>query len=717
MAVGAVVARILTQYSDKGSKAAAKDINKLGKNFDAFAKKSAKAFGLAAAASAAFAIKVGVDAVKAAMEDQKSQTILANSLRNTVGASNEAIASVEEYISKQQLLVNVADSALRPSLSALLVATKDLTQAQALQAIALDTSAATGKDLQTVSIAIAKATSGNVGALKKLGIPLSDNIVKTKDFAGAMDVLKEAYGGAAGELAKTDPLTTLKLAFGEIQETLGFALLPVVKEFANYIITDVLPVVQSWIDLNKDKLATVLVTVAENVIALGKAIFGFVDYVSRNLTIIKVFASLIAGIFIASKVYAFATAIGLLIPTLVAFTTAAGSAGIATALLSAGVSAGAAAAALGAFAITAGALGVSFAASSKNANKVIKSYKGVQDISSKLGASTSGLSKVIATNTVVTTTNAATVKKLTAEQLLSLKVQKQLKEEFGVKATAETDPIQLEAARLNLIKQENLAIQAVDASYLAFIEKQMQANTNAQRYADIFNALKDNGKISSEEIDALAKAWGISRDAVIAFIEKQTSAITNSQRYADIIKALKDDKISPDDIDALAKAWGIPTTAVAAYITEISGLSEETYSGLDAPGVLAASGWNSAKTAVDAYYASLNQATTIVPTPSRLTGEAAYIDNFTNPITSQFDPRITGNALRPNMDGSLSAYNPDMAAAGMTSGGVAPTTNNFFITTVDPTSAGDAVVDAINSSTNIRGGYTGIGVSRAVTIL
>ncbi len=55
MAVGAVVARILTQYSDKGSKAAQKDISKLGKNIDGFAKKSSRAFGIAAAASAALA--------------------------------------------------------------------------------------------------------------------------------------------------------------------------------------------------------------------------------------------------------------------------------------------------------------------------------------------------------------------------------------------------------------------------------------------------------------------------------------------------------------------------------------------------------------------------------------------------------------------------------------------------------------------------------------
>ena len=36
MATGAVIARILTQYSDKGTKAAQKDIVNAGKKFDAF---------------------------------------------------------------------------------------------------------------------------------------------------------------------------------------------------------------------------------------------------------------------------------------------------------------------------------------------------------------------------------------------------------------------------------------------------------------------------------------------------------------------------------------------------------------------------------------------------------------------------------------------------------------------------------------------------------
>ena len=78
-----IIERIITVYNDKGSKQALKDLKKLEKQFAAAGKKIAKAFAVATVATAAFAVKVGVDAVKAAMEDQKSQALLANTLRNT----------------------------------------------------------------------------------------------------------------------------------------------------------------------------------------------------------------------------------------------------------------------------------------------------------------------------------------------------------------------------------------------------------------------------------------------------------------------------------------------------------------------------------------------------------------------------------------------------------------------------------------------------------
>ena len=172
MATGAIIARIITQYSAKGSKQAQKDITNLGKQFDKFAKRAGLAFAAAGAAVGAFSVKVGTDAVRAAMEDQKSQALLASTLRNTVGATDAAIASTEQFINSLQREVSVTDDQLRPALATLARATGDVTSAQALLNTALNVSAGTGKDLQTVTLALAKASNGNLGALTKVGIQL-----------------------------------------------------------------------------------------------------------------------------------------------------------------------------------------------------------------------------------------------------------------------------------------------------------------------------------------------------------------------------------------------------------------------------------------------------------------------------------------------------------------------------------------------------------------
>jgi hypothetical protein len=66
------------------------------------------------------------------MEDQKSQVLLANALRNTVGATDAAIASTEAFISKTQLAFGVVDDQLRPALAKLAGATGNLGDAQKL---------------------------------------------------------------------------------------------------------------------------------------------------------------------------------------------------------------------------------------------------------------------------------------------------------------------------------------------------------------------------------------------------------------------------------------------------------------------------------------------------------------------------------------------------------------------------------------------------------
>jgi len=141
---------------------------------------AAKAFlGLATAVgTAAFAI--GVSAVKAAIEDEKAQASLAQTLRNTTKATDEQIAATEDYIDATQRATGVADDQLRPSLQRLLTSTNDLAKAQQLQKLALDVAAGSGKSLEEVSNILAKAYDGNFKALKNLGVELKTTTTSTK---------------------------------------------------------------------------------------------------------------------------------------------------------------------------------------------------------------------------------------------------------------------------------------------------------------------------------------------------------------------------------------------------------------------------------------------------------------------------------------------------------------------------------------------------------
>jgi hypothetical protein len=173
---------------DKADKETRTFTNKL----DDALKAGAAAFLTVGAAAGAMAVKIGVDAVKAAIEDEKAQASLAQTLRNTTQATEAQIAATEDFIDKTARATGVADDQLRPSLQRLLVSTKNLTEAQKLQSLALDISAGTGKDLLSVSDALAKASDGNFKALKNLGVELKTNTTTTKKLTVSKKDLAEA---------------------------------------------------------------------------------------------------------------------------------------------------------------------------------------------------------------------------------------------------------------------------------------------------------------------------------------------------------------------------------------------------------------------------------------------------------------------------------------------------------------------------------------------
>jgi hypothetical protein len=219
-------------------------------------------------------------AAKAAVEDVKSQTLLANQMRNTTAATDDQIKSVEKQIGKLQLSASVADDKLRPAYATLLRTTKNTTEAMSLLNLATDVSAGSGKDLTAVTMALSKAYQGKMAALTKLGIPMSDSIQNASDYAKEMTKLNKlqteaaqstgpehakamakvaeqqdlvnriaadgidwqndlakAFAGSAKAAANTDPYQRMQIIFGEMQEQIGTALLPLLDEFSTWLAT------------------------------------------------------------------------------------------------------------------------------------------------------------------------------------------------------------------------------------------------------------------------------------------------------------------------------------------------------------------------------------------------------------------------------------------------------------------------------------------------
>ena len=229
------------------------DVDNSSSKMGEFSKKAGLAFAAAGAAAGAYAIKLAVDGVKAAIEDEAAQIRLATALKNATGATDDMIKSVEKQILQTSLATGVADDQLRPALQRLSLSTNDVTKAQDLLNLALDISQATGKGLDSVANALGKAYDGNTAALGKLGIGLSTAELNAMSFEETQTRLSELFGGAAAANAETfaGRLQILKVTFDEAKESVGAKLLPIITELVQFIVDKVVPALGKFADFFK----------------------------------------------------------------------------------------------------------------------------------------------------------------------------------------------------------------------------------------------------------------------------------------------------------------------------------------------------------------------------------------------------------------------------------------------------------------------------------
>jgi hypothetical protein len=287
-----------------GLNTASKETQTFGDKATEFGKKAALAFAVAGTAALAFA----ADAVKAAAQDALAQEKLAETIKATTNATAAQIAGVEDYITTTSIAVGITDDELRPAFSRLVRSTKDTEEAQRLLNLALDLSVATSKPVETIANALGKAYDGNTVALGKLGLGLDANLLKSKDNEAIIKSLEKTYGSFAEGAAETAAVKfeRIRIATDEAKESIGAALLPIVERLSNYILTTVVPNLESFINglTGQGSLTEANANATDGAFKFGEQVKKVISTVIDLKDELKIVAGVLASIFLVSKIAA-----------------------------------------------------------------------------------------------------------------------------------------------------------------------------------------------------------------------------------------------------------------------------------------------------------------------------------------------------------------------------------------------------------------------------
>lgn len=547
--VGAVIARIITQYSDKGTKAAAKDARKLEKSFEQMSRRTKLAFAGAAAGAGYFAQRIARDGIKAAAEEDKALASLGRTLENVGQAF--AIPQVNAFIEAQQMAVGVSEDQLRPAFQRLVTVLGDAGLAQEQLGLALDISAGTGKSLDQVVMALSRAYAGNTTGLSRLGAGLDKTLLKSGDLVKITDELNNKFGGQAAVAAASfgGSLAKIKIAADEAKESIGQAIINAIIGEGGNAESQV-----QKLTMGIAKFGDMAATAFTFIIPIVKDFFGVILKIFKTLNkmrpIITIVGGLIASAFVAGKVIAFVSAVQKLVGVFKALRAVGAATAITTALATGGVSvaagaagAAAAVAAMGASIYAANKL---FKSLDKASDKVAKNTKSTATTTDTTIKPTKTLQQIMAEmekNSEKTKKNA---KELTAEQKTQAAVLK-FAQSAGIDPTKDLESVNLFAA----------AVRKVGADA-----------TDEQKKAALV-ALQTAGNTAQESVNLLASAIReVSNQTMGSFATAAQAAAAYNEAIKAGIKSMVDAGIT--DVATLQTAFGSLNKELLAYIANLT---------------------------------------------------------------------------------------------------------------------------------------------------
>jgi hypothetical protein len=246
-------------------------------------------------------------ATKKAAEEQVGINRLNAALKANVKGFKGNTDAIEAVIKKREDLA-FSDDELRASLAILVTKYKNVSEAQRIQAVAMDVARLKNISLADATSLVSKGMDGSAKVLKQLGIVLP----KTATEQDRLTAIQKKAAGQAVAYGKTaeGAQKSFQIAIQDVVEDIGAGLIPIMTEAFTWLRTTGIPAVRGiigaitkWITENKpliDQIRNVLVKVIGMVIEKIQGVVGwigkFVSTIAGNRDAMNVLRTIFQGI-------------------------------------------------------------------------------------------------------------------------------------------------------------------------------------------------------------------------------------------------------------------------------------------------------------------------------------------------------------------------------------------------------------------------------------
>lgn len=287
--IGGLFVKIASTFDPKGMTDAKDQLGKLGgwveKNSAQF-----KQLALAGAAMGTAVVYAALKAAQAAGEQEQANLMLADAMKLAGTYTEAAYKHNLDYASSLQKVSIYADEVIVGVQEMLVRFGAEGEMLDKLTKATLDLASAKKMDLGSAADLVAKAIGSSTNALARYGVTIEGTVGSTERMQMAVDNISKLFGGAAQAQAETylGRITVLKNRWGEIVETIGFKVIPIVQELMDVVEVKVLPLLEGWMGRTKDTKG-ITDEFAKTLLFMARSALGVVAALDLAKSAVKMF--------------------------------------------------------------------------------------------------------------------------------------------------------------------------------------------------------------------------------------------------------------------------------------------------------------------------------------------------------------------------------------------------------------------------------------------